>query len=230
MEQEFKRFWASEKVRNLAPMSKEKSTLVALAEYADPDGSNAFPSIPTLARCTGHSERTVQRHLRLLEQRGELVVQSRSLGGRKRTVYRIPCCQLSPAPFVREHREAPEQVELLEISGVDLSPEGCPVVTGAVTDCHPTNPISTHHQSLGLVLKKREQKKFDPASDPVEKYRWRPQAPRSPETEAMIQAAKDAIEEAIRADGADLFDPTLPRKRRLGSLVSVFGDDVAAYG
>lgn len=43
-------------------------TLWHLADYAKPDGSAAFPSVKTLAQATGQSERTIQRHLRELEQ------------------------------------------------------------------------------------------------------------------------------------------------------------------
>lgn len=45
-------------------------TLLALADYADPDGRDVFPSVRTLASRLHVSERSVQRHLRALESSG----------------------------------------------------------------------------------------------------------------------------------------------------------------
>ncbi|MFD1049858.1 helix-turn-helix domain-containing protein, partial [Kibdelosporangium lantanae] len=44
--------------------------LVGLANHADPDGCNAFPSVATLVRYTRLSERSVQNALRALEELG----------------------------------------------------------------------------------------------------------------------------------------------------------------
>jgi pyocin large subunit-like protein len=42
------------------PSSACKFVLVGLASHAGPDGAGAFPSVATLVRCTGLSERTVR--------------------------------------------------------------------------------------------------------------------------------------------------------------------------
>lgn len=49
--------------------------LVGLANYADPDGCNAFPSLARLARYTRLSERSVRYALRALEELGLMSVE-----------------------------------------------------------------------------------------------------------------------------------------------------------
>jgi pyocin large subunit-like protein len=52
------------------PSSACKFVLVGLANHAGPDGSGAFPSVATLVRYTGLSERTVRTCLDRLEAGG----------------------------------------------------------------------------------------------------------------------------------------------------------------
>jgi pyocin large subunit-like protein len=52
------------------PSSACKFVLVGLANHAGPDGSGAFPSVATLVRHTGLSERTVRTCLDRLEAGG----------------------------------------------------------------------------------------------------------------------------------------------------------------
>lgn len=59
---------------------------MVIASYADPDGSNCWPSVATVARGMGVSERTAQRALDDLEQAGWLVRWFRSGGS---TVFRF---------------------------------------------------------------------------------------------------------------------------------------------
>jgi hypothetical protein len=61
-----------------------KLILIALAEKADNDGRNAFPSVATLARYAECDERTVQRSLRLLEKEGWIVCESPARRNRPR--------------------------------------------------------------------------------------------------------------------------------------------------
>jgi len=58
--------------RNAHPSSSCKFVLVGLANHAGPDGTCAFPSVRTLIRCTGLSERTVRTCLGRLEH-GRLI-------------------------------------------------------------------------------------------------------------------------------------------------------------
>lgn len=60
---------------------------LALADYAHDDGSNAYPSIATLARKAHMSERNVQYALRRLEQAGEIERQGIHVSGT--TIWRL---------------------------------------------------------------------------------------------------------------------------------------------
>ena len=62
----------------------EKMVLLVIADHAADDGSNAWPGIATIARKASMSERTVQRHLRTLEEQGLIAVESQA-GGTKTT-------------------------------------------------------------------------------------------------------------------------------------------------
>lgn len=64
---------------------KRKAVAVALADHADHDGANVFPSIALVARKVEWSERTVQRVLRELEQIGILIIVNPGGAGPKDT-------------------------------------------------------------------------------------------------------------------------------------------------
>ena len=66
----------------------EKFILLALCEKCDNDGSNAYPSVKTLARYAECSERTVQRALKSLTDKGWLVLAERA-SSRRPTNYTI---------------------------------------------------------------------------------------------------------------------------------------------
>ncbi len=68
----------------------EKFTALAVADHADHEGENVYPSIKQLALKTGHDERTIQRHLRQMECKGWLEVAETGGGRGKRTRYRFP--------------------------------------------------------------------------------------------------------------------------------------------
>ena len=60
---------------------KLKLTLLALADKADHEGHNAYPSVNYLAHHTGHHRRTIQRHLAELKQLG--LIEETLRGGRE---------------------------------------------------------------------------------------------------------------------------------------------------
>ncbi len=68
----------------------ELLTALALAEHADPDGTNCWPSVKTIATMTRQSERTVQYHFRKLQERGWLLVTEAGGGRNRPTRYRMP--------------------------------------------------------------------------------------------------------------------------------------------
>jgi len=68
----------------------EMLTALCLAEHADHDGTSIFPSVETVAKLTRQSERTVQYHLRSMQESGWLLLVGNANGGRKKTrEYRI---------------------------------------------------------------------------------------------------------------------------------------------
>lgn len=71
-----------------------KFTLVALANHADARGV-CWPSQATLVKHTGHSERTVGRHIQELEDRRliERRRRHRKNGSRRSDLYRLTFCQ-----------------------------------------------------------------------------------------------------------------------------------------
>jgi len=77
--------------QNLTPASK--IVLLAIADHADDDGANAYPSKSTLALKTGYSERQVIRIVNELTDGGWLVEERRNVAGipadRMPKVYRI---------------------------------------------------------------------------------------------------------------------------------------------
>lgn len=58
--------------------STEKMVLMCLCDYANDDGSNCWPSVPTLARKCSKGERTVQGAIQSLERLGYLTATIRS--------------------------------------------------------------------------------------------------------------------------------------------------------
>jgi len=62
--------WHPSRPTAARPSSACKFVLVGLANHAGPDGAGAFPSVATLVRYTGLSERTVRTCLDRLEAEG----------------------------------------------------------------------------------------------------------------------------------------------------------------
>ncbi|WP_111994448.1 helix-turn-helix domain-containing protein [Burkholderia pseudomallei] len=68
----------------------EFTLALALADYANADGTQIFPSVQTMARKSRQSRRTVQYQIRRMEKSGWLIACGRSHGGRGKTQeYRI---------------------------------------------------------------------------------------------------------------------------------------------
>lgn len=76
------------------------SVLVFIAECTDPDGTNAWPAVATIAAHCGISERTVQRALRELEASGELWITPRT-DEVARVYSRRPNCYAVTFPQIR---------------------------------------------------------------------------------------------------------------------------------
>lgn len=84
-------------------------TALALADHADHEGRNAFPSVRLLAWKTGQSRRTVQRHLRALEASGFIEAAGYPKGGHGRaTRYHFNFDKIGEKPPYRDP-DGPEQ-------------------------------------------------------------------------------------------------------------------------
>lgn len=82
--------------------SSDKSVLVALADNAWEDGSNAWPSVALLVRKTGLGRRTVQTSLRRLENNSFIEMTKAAEPSRaKPTTYRV-CLDRDPAQSLRQ--------------------------------------------------------------------------------------------------------------------------------
>lgn len=92
--------WARQVPRRLL------TTALALADHADHDGRNAFPSVGLIAWKTTADRRTVQRHLRDLEALGFIYPAGYAKGGHGRaTRYHFDFDALPPKP---PHERTPE--------------------------------------------------------------------------------------------------------------------------
>jgi hypothetical protein len=86
------------------PSSACKFVLVGLANHAGPDGTGAFPSVATLVRYTGLSERTVRTCLDRLPARASspVIGAATPRGRRARPCYERPCSDPAlPPRFVQ---------------------------------------------------------------------------------------------------------------------------------
>jgi len=129
--------------------------LLAIADAADDQGRNAFPSISTLAAKTRMSRRTVQRLVVKLEDDGHLIL--RRVGGRRANTYEVVLGRPPepsprpvddpPGPSPAGDRMTPRQDvtgdRLTPLNRDNLSPQGCHshVTPGVTQLCHPTHPL-----------------------------------------------------------------------------------------
>ncbi len=85
------RFWVPLSVvdESLSPLGLEVKTFLVLARFANAEGI-CWPSIKIIAECTGSSERTIRKHLRLLVKHELITIVDGNTGGRgKPTKYRL---------------------------------------------------------------------------------------------------------------------------------------------
>lgn len=85
----------------------ERLVLLALADHADDEGSNAYPSTDRLAWKTGYSRRNVQSILKELRDKGWIVAENGITGGQgMATSYTVRMDQLPKKPPYAEYKEA----------------------------------------------------------------------------------------------------------------------------
>jgi len=134
----------------------EMLTALCLADHADHDGTSIFPAVETVAKLTRQSERTVQYHLRSMQESGWLLLVGNAKGGRKKArEYRInpvwietgklPEKGAKTAPFI--------SAGVAEGRAVDNSQKGATVIApfvgvkGATGDTKGCNPEHERVQS-----------------------------------------------------------------------------------
>lgn len=124
--------------------SAKKMVLLALADSANDEGTNCFPSVATIVEKCSMSERTVQGHLQALEKTGLIYRKERS--GRS-TNYTLNVEQIKELVLLRKRQKAAQHPE----STVDNSISTDGIIhnsSGALTPARsagvPANPHSTH--------------------------------------------------------------------------------------
>lgn len=147
----------------------EKLTALAVADHADHDGGRIWPTVASLARKTGNSERTVQRHLRQMQERGWLVLVRPANGRGSTAEYRMPLERVkgvTQSPFVTPERVTLES-PFTEKKGDNRDTKGCQPRHERVTEranivCEsPTEP-STEPSTTAVVAPKKD---FPPEFD-----------------------------------------------------------------
>ena len=108
-----------------------KFVLLAMADHADHDGNNVYPSVRTIAIKTGYSERQVQRIITTLETAGLLIQIQQGMGAA--TVYRI---ETSDAEKVETRRKSAHPAPAASpVSAAKKS-------TDFTTKCHPCQNVT----------------------------------------------------------------------------------------
>ncbi|MFD9701303.1 helix-turn-helix domain-containing protein [Lentzea sp. NPDC059081] len=122
-----------------APVSgSDLLLMLAIADQANDQGTDAWPSIEKLARRTRMSERTVQRRIRCLEAQGLLKVDTG--GGRRSNRYAIDLASLTQGLHDADHRRPPPPTRRHPRHPVTADRPDTPAVT---PDRHPTPVTAT---------------------------------------------------------------------------------------
>lgn len=151
---------------NLAPTTRH--VLLTLSCYINDVGQSAYPSIATLAKNTGLSERAVITHLQTAKEKGFLSIGKHGFAGRRwaHNEYfpRLPCEEFAEVSPVDKYAKRGEPHAPLDSDGVNLTTSrGEPNDTHGVNDVHTNYPLElSSKQSIG-------EKKSDTAVDKVPK-------------------------------------------------------------
>lgn len=114
---------------------------LALADHADEDGNNIFPSVKQLAAKTRQSERTVQYQLRRMEESGWLLRVGYGDGGRSQTTeYRISPLWLKGAEIAPIQKGANDGIK-----GANDDAKGCNPQQERV---QPVAPAKNRHRTI----------------------------------------------------------------------------------
>lgn len=147
--------WARDMGKRFELDPSHRWMLTALANYADKDGNNIYPSIATLVMDTGFGETSVRRHIKHLAAIGlmEYGNQEAALkfrAGNRPKVYRLTMSQKTSPPHAEESRsEAPQ----LEGSPIERSQIG-----GSQTGGSQKSPLGGPKRGATVGVKTRNPK------------------------------------------------------------------------
>jgi hypothetical protein len=149
-------------VWDLVLESGEKLVLLAYADHAAHDGTRIWPSMATIARMTGYSERQVQRITHSLESKGVLMANGRGPKGTKK--WNIPIVGgdiVSPCQDVRGDIHDIKGVTFRPKRGdIAMSPEpSLTVIKPSLTISSTENTISQANQKVDAILEQSRQSK-----------------------------------------------------------------------
>lgn len=150
-------YWAEMKVKLFAPKGKEKSTLIAIAHYANPDGHGSFVSQERLSWDTGHDRRTVRRHIKALVMSGQLETRVDIKRDVPSDRFYIPLVARTLQDLMTERQLA--GLPLFHQGGRDKMSLGeGQTVPGAGTERPSTNQLPTHITKKEEVVKLKTKK------------------------------------------------------------------------
>ena len=124
--------------------SAKKMVLLALADSANDEGTNCFPSVATIVEKCSMSERAIQGHLQALEKTGLISRKERS--GRS-TNYTLNVEQIKELVLLRKRQKAAQHPELAvdnSMSTGEVIHNPSDALTPADSAGVPANPHSTH--------------------------------------------------------------------------------------
>ena len=124
--------------------SAKKMVLLALADSANDEGTNCFPSVATIVEKCSMSERAIQGHLQALEKTGLISRKERS--GRS-TNYTLNVEQIKELVLLRKRQKAAQHPELAVDNPTPTSEvihNSSSAMTPAESAGVPANPHSTH--------------------------------------------------------------------------------------
>jgi len=137
-----------------------KLVLLKLADCADDDGRNAFPSVARVARECGLGERTVQRILATLVTGGYLVIDQPATRHRP-TVYRVipdprgaSMTPLRGATNVSQMAPDPSGPDLLVGPDPDLNDQRSDRIGSGAKSTRKRRPSSRNHGALERVIRR----------------------------------------------------------------------------
>lgn len=127
-----------------------KLILVAMARWADDDGSNAFIGVAKVQKLTGFGQRAIKKNIHEMVEAGVLVVASGGGGRGNKTNYRIDLNSAPETPY--EMHPKPETVHDVPETVHDVPINGAPNSTASLLTIERLESTSTTPEWLRELL------------------------------------------------------------------------------